>query len=138
MRASGNRAMNDAGSMTPLAVYRRLLTYVTPHWRVFAGAVLAMGLFSLTEVGFLTLVRPLIDGSVVRAVRQDLFDHMLLLPVAFYERQRTGQLIARLTYNAEQVSAAVSSAMTSAIKGSLTTIGIIGYMFWLNWRLTLF
>jgi subfamily B ATP-binding cassette protein MsbA len=46
-------------------VYRRLLTYVTPHWRVFALAVVGMAIFSATQVGFTALLKPLMDESLV-------------------------------------------------------------------------
>ncbi|MEW6728722.1 MAG: lipid A export permease/ATP-binding protein MsbA [Pseudomonadota bacterium] len=45
--------------------YRRLLSYVRPHWRVFALAILGMIAASLTDVAFAALMKPLLDGSFV-------------------------------------------------------------------------
>lgn len=45
--------------------YRRLLSYVRPHWRIFALAILGMIAASLTDVAFAALMKPLLDGSFV-------------------------------------------------------------------------
>lgn len=47
-------------------VYRRLLTYALPHWRVFLLAVLGMVLFSATDVAVARLMKPLVDGTFVQ------------------------------------------------------------------------
>ncbi len=47
------------------AIYRRLLGYAAPHWRMFAGAVVAMTLYAATDTGFAALMRPMLDGSFV-------------------------------------------------------------------------
>jgi len=45
--------------------YRRLLSYVLPHWRVFLIALIGMAAFSATEVGFPMLMKPLVDDSLI-------------------------------------------------------------------------
>lgn len=47
------------------AVYRRLLRYGLPHWRVFALALLGMVVFAATDVTFVRLIKPLIDSIFV-------------------------------------------------------------------------
>ncbi|MCI0749556.1 MAG: ATP-binding cassette domain-containing protein, partial [Nevskiales bacterium] len=47
------------------AVYRRLLRYSVPHWRVFLVAVFGMVLFAAVDVTFIRLIQPLTDGSFV-------------------------------------------------------------------------
>jgi subfamily B ATP-binding cassette protein MsbA len=49
----------------PLTVYRRLLRFTAPHWRVFVLATIGMGASAATEVGFMSLMKPLLDGSFV-------------------------------------------------------------------------
>lgn len=48
------------------AVYRRLLGYAAPHWKVLVGAVLGMGLYGATDAGFAALMKPMLDGSFVQ------------------------------------------------------------------------
>lgn len=49
----------------PLTVYKRLLRYSLPHWPVFLAATLGMAAAAGTEVGFMSLMKPLLDGSFV-------------------------------------------------------------------------
>jgi len=48
------------------------------------------------------------------------------------------QLLSRLTYNIEMVAEAATSAVTFIIRDTLTVVGLLAYLFYLNWRLTLF
>ncbi|MGQ0619629.1 MAG: lipid A export permease/ATP-binding protein MsbA [Panacagrimonas sp.] len=50
----------------PLTVYKRLLRFTAPHWRVFILATLGMAAAAATEVGFMSLMKPLLDGSFVK------------------------------------------------------------------------
>jgi len=45
--------------------YRRLLTYVVPHWKMFLLAIVGMMAFSATEAGFPLLMKPLVDDSLI-------------------------------------------------------------------------
>jgi len=47
------------------AIYRRLVGYALPYWKVFLLAVLGMVIYSLTEGGFTKLIEPMVDGSFV-------------------------------------------------------------------------
>ncbi|HUS25714.1 MAG TPA: lipid A export permease/ATP-binding protein MsbA [Candidatus Binatia bacterium] len=79
-----------------------------------------------------------IARRVVVNLRGELFNRLLLLPVRFFDRQSAGQLISRLTYNVEQVSQAVTQVPTTLVRDSLTTMGMLAYMAWVNWRLAVF
>src|SRR5688500_2611022 len=56
---------SDAELTSNWAVYRRLLRYSAPHWKVFLVAVLGMVLFAAVDTAFIRLVQPLLDGSFV-------------------------------------------------------------------------
>jgi ATP-binding cassette, subfamily B, bacterial MsbA len=75
---------------------------------------------------------------VVKDVRGQLFDRLLQLPVRYYDRVSSSQLIARLTYHVEQLADAASTVLTGVLKDTLTIVFYIGLMTWLNWKLTLF
>ncbi len=47
-------------------VYRRLLGYAAPYWKVFVVAALGMGVYGATDAGFAALMKPMLDGSFVR------------------------------------------------------------------------
>jgi len=48
-----------------LQVYRRLLGYVFPHWRIFLVAIISMALFAVSQAGFPAILKPLTDESLV-------------------------------------------------------------------------
>lgn len=74
---------------------------------------------------------------VVHYLRKDLFDQLMVLPSEYYHKNSSSELLARLTYNVEQVTGAATDALKIAIREGLTVIGLFGYMLYLNWKLTL-
>jgi subfamily B ATP-binding cassette protein MsbA len=73
----------------------------------------------------------------VKQVRNEMFEHMLRAPVSYFDRSSSGQLISKLTYNVEQIADASTQGLTTLIRDSLTLIGLLGWMFYLNWIMTL-
>jgi subfamily B ATP-binding cassette protein MsbA len=76
--------------------------------------------------------------NVIRDLRRLMFDHLLQLPASFYDRQSKGRLSAKLIYDVEQVAAASTGAITVLIRDTLTILGLLGWMIYLSWKLTLF
>jgi ATP-binding cassette, subfamily B, bacterial MsbA len=60
------------------------------------------------------------------------------LPVAYFDRNPSGMLLSKLTYNTEQVANATTDSITVFIRDSLTILGLVGYLLYMNPRLTLF
>ncbi len=79
-----------------------------------------------------------VGRQVIKGLRRDVFLHYLRLPTAYLDRQQSGHLLSKLTYNIEQVADAATGASISLISDVLTIIGLAGYLFYLNWRLALF
>jgi ATP-binding cassette, subfamily B, bacterial MsbA len=79
-----------------------------------------------------------VGRRVIKAIRGDLFRHYLALPTRYYDREGTGHLLSRLTYNVEQVAEAVTKSITSLIRDTLTIVVLISIMVYLNWKLSLF
>jgi ATP-binding cassette, subfamily B, bacterial MsbA len=74
--------------------------------------------------------------KVVVDLRKHMFATLVRLPTAFYDTNTTGNLISKFTYNVQQVTGAATSAMTVLVKDSLAVLGLLGFMFYLNWQLT--
>src|SRR5437762_11858421 len=74
---------------------------------------------------------------VVFDLRRQMIDRLLSLPTPYYDSQSSGRLISKFTFDAYQLAAATSSAITTAIRSALTIAGSLGLLFWLNWQLTL-
>lgn len=158
-------------------VYRRLLGYSLPHWKIFAVSVFAMVFFAATDTAFAALMKPMLDGSfvdrnpdtirfiplaiiglflirgvtgflseygmtwvgrrVINNLRHEMFQQMLRLPTTFYDKTSSGQLISKLTYDVEQVAHASTTALTVMVRDTLTLIGLMAWMLYLNWMLAL-
>ena len=74
---------------------------------------------------------------VVFDLRRQMIDRLLSLPTPYYDAQSSGRLISKFTFDAYQLAAATSSAITTAVRSALTIAGSLGLLFWLNWQLTL-
>ncbi len=106
-------------------------------WEIPLGVVL---LFLLRGIGdYVANYYPSWVGrQVVKGLRRDVFAHYLRLPTAYLDRQQSGHLLSKLTNNIELVAGAATNAAISLIGDSLTLAGLLGYLFYLNWRLALF
>ena len=106
-------------------------------WAIPLGAV---GLFLLRGIGdYVSNYFPgWVGRQVIKSMRGELFAHYLRLPVRYYEQAATGDLLSRLTLNIERVAEATTNSVTVLIRDTLTIIGLIGMLFWYNWRLAAF
>ena len=78
-----------------------------------------------------------IGRSVVEAFRRDAFQRLMQLPISFFDANSAGIIVSKLTYDTEQMSRACTNVILTAVRDSLTLIGIIAYMLYIDWRLTL-
>ncbi|WP_286822948.1 MULTISPECIES: lipid A export permease/ATP-binding protein MsbA [unclassified Idiomarina] len=75
--------------------------------------------------------------KVVTKMRQQLFDHMMKLPVGFHDQHSTGDLISKITYDTQQVAEASSRAILVLVKEGAFVVGLLGLMFYQSWQLSL-
>jgi len=106
---------------------------------VWLVPVTLVGLFVARGVGdFLQTYCPgWVGRRIVKTLRGQIFDRYLHLPVSFFDRQASGMLLSKLTYNTEQVANATTDSITVFIRDTMTIMGLIGYLLYLNWKLTL-
>lgn len=78
-----------------------------------------------------------IGNRIIMDVRNQLYDHLLTLDMSFFHGQRTGLLISRITHDVSQMQAAVSNVLGQLLGSSLTIVGLIGLLFYLDWKLAL-
>ncbi|HXF65250.1 MAG TPA: lipid A export permease/ATP-binding protein MsbA [Burkholderiales bacterium] len=94
---------------------------------IVRGLALFLANYSVTWVG----------NRVVMDLRAQMFARLLTLPAAYYDDRASGSLISRLTYDVQQVMAAATSVLTVLFKDALAIVGLLAWMLWLNWKLTL-
>ena len=78
-----------------------------------------------------------VTNRIVLDLRIAMFDRVLRLPTRYYDDQSTGALMSRVTYDVANVTGAATSALTTLVRDSLTLIGLLAWLFYLNWQLTL-
>ncbi len=79
-----------------------------------------------------------VSTRVVLDLRRQMFDRLLSLPTRYYDHQSTGNVISKLTYDVTQVTDAATESLTVLIKDSVTVLGLLAFVFWLDWKLSLF
>ncbi len=94
---------------------------------VVRGGAEYVGAFSINWVG----------NRLVMDLRGVMFDKLLTLPASHYDDQASGNLISKLTYDVTQVTAAATSVLTVIFRDTVALIGLLAWMLYLNWKLTL-
>ncbi|KJG03432.1 lipid A ABC transporter ATP-binding protein/permease MsbA [Photobacterium angustum] len=77
-----------------------------------------------------------VSGNVVMNLRRQLFQHFMKMPVSFFDKESSGALLSRITYDSEQVASATSSALVSIVREGASIIGLMALMFWNSWQLS--
>ena len=93
---------------------------------LYSASQLAQGLLSAR-----------LSQSIVKRMRQDLFDKIIDLPLNYLDTHASGDLISRMTNDIENVSTTVSQSLPSLFSGALTIAGTVAVMLWYCWQLTL-
>ncbi len=78
-----------------------------------------------------------VSNNLVHNLRRELFDRLLTLPSAFYDRHAMGHLVAKVTFHVAQVTGAATDAVRVIIREGFTVLGYISYLLFLSWKLTL-
>lgn len=93
---------------------------------IFRGLFHFVGNYCLAWVG----------NHVVTDLKQHLFEHIMAMPVAFHDKESTGGLISKLTFDTEQVLNSVSKSILVIVQQSAFVLGLIGLMFYISWQLS--
>jgi len=108
-----------------------------PRMALLLGAMLVTGWIA-SWLRYLQLVR--LSGLAMRSVqrlREWVFGHVLRLPMSFFDRAITGQLISRVTNDTEAVKTLYIQVLFVILDSSIVLVGTMAAMAWLDWRLML-
>lgn len=134
-------ALLEAGA--PLLGKVFIDSYLLPHrldWSAIAGLLAGSLLLGLAAAAlrYRQLVR--LAGVAMRAVlrlRERVYGHVMRLPMAFFDKAITGQLVSRVTNDTESVKALYVQALFVILNSSIVVLGALAAMAWLDWRLML-
>ncbi|KZN30888.1 ATP-binding protein [Pseudoalteromonas luteoviolacea S2607] len=95
--------------------------------------VMGRGIFNYMSSYCLSYV----GSQVVRKLRQQLYEHMLFMPVSFHDKHSNGELVSKITFDTEQVQQAVTRALQVAIREGAFVVFLLWGMFAISWKLSL-
>ena len=77
-----------------------------------------------------------VSRKIVEDLRFDAFKKLMVLPITYFDSNASGNIVSKLTYETEQLSFIATKVALESIRESLTIIGIVSYMIYLDWVLT--
>ena len=106
---------------------------------IFWSPILLIVLFTIRGImNFISAVAfEWVAGKVVLDLRRMMFERLLTMGAPFFDSHPTGSLISMVTYNVNQVTMAATRVLTTLVKDSIIIVGLLAYMLYLNWMLTL-
>ena len=103
----------------------------------FAAAIIGIfvvrGIFTFTSSWCLSWVA----NKVVLDLRAAMFGRLVRLPAKFFDDQSSGTLLSKVAYDVSGVTAAATIVLTVLVKDTIVIAGLLAWLFWLNWKLTL-
>ena len=105
-------------------------------------SLLPFGLFAIFIIRsfgiFLTIYfMAKVGRSLVYRLREMMFKNLLDLPVSFYDKTSSGDIMSRISHNVELLSSVAARSLIILIRDTLTIVGLLVWMFYLSWELTL-
>ena len=79
-----------------------------------------------------------VSNFLVHSLRTDILSKYLHLPSDFFNRAMSGHLVSVVTFNVQQVTEAGTRAIKTLLQQGSLVLGLLGYLFYVNWKLTLF
>jgi subfamily B ATP-binding cassette protein MsbA len=78
-----------------------------------------------------------VASKLVLDLRRAMFAKLLVLPTSYFAGEPSAALISRFSYNVHQVSPIITTSLITLVKDSLTVLGLLGYMLYLDWQMSL-
>lgn len=156
--------------------YKRLLSYVRPHWVILLASFFGYAIYAATQAGaaqlagylgetvvnpephrviivsiapfFIALAQGLgqfmgsysmtwVAQEIVYRLRNEVFGRVLRLPQAEYNNNASGRIMSKIIFDAQQVTSAGTDAIIVMLREGLTVIGLLAFLLYQNWKLTL-
>lgn len=103
---------------------------------IAGGAILLYFLKGVFNYGQKYLISGL-SQHVIVDLRKDLYQHLQKLSLSFFERQRTGDLMSRITNDVNVIQNSLTQGLANLVLQPLMIIGIVGFLLYIDWKLAL-
>lgn len=127
--------------VTAPSLLSRAIDCITVHSFESLPRILALMLAVYVGASLCTMAQEILSAHlsqrIVKGLRGELFSKVIHLPVSYLDGHSHGDLISRMTNDAENISGVVSQSLSSLFSGVLTLVGTLAIMLWYSWQLTL-
>lgn len=100
---------------------------------LFVALFAVRGLAAYTSGGALHWVA----NRVIMELRYEMFQRLLHMPSRYYDQNSAGSIVSKFSYDVMQIREASTNAITVLVRDLLAIIGLLAYMFYVNWKLSL-
>ena len=100
---------------------------------MLVGLIICRGIGGFLGNYFLSRV----SCNIVHTLRCEIFNHYTLLPTVYFDRHNSGYMISRITHNVGEVTRATTDSLRTIIREGLTAIGLLAYLVYTDWLLSL-
>ncbi|EFM98576.1 Lipid A export ATP-binding/permease protein msbA [Actinobacillus pleuropneumoniae serovar 11 str. 56153] len=77
-----------------------------------------------------------VSGNVVMTLRRNIFQHLMYMPVSYFDKNPTGRLLSRVTYDTEMVATSSSHALVTIVREGAYLISLFVVMIYTSWQLS--
>ncbi len=78
-----------------------------------------------------------VSNRVITDLRSAMFARLVILPASYFQRQSSSVPMTKISYDVNGVASAATTAITVLIRDSMVVVGLLGWLLYLNWKLTL-
>jgi ATP-binding cassette, subfamily B, bacterial AbcA/BmrA len=130
--------LETAASLVVPLFTKRLVDMVSGSGVETGVIVLLIGTFIIQTLtgGFSFYFLTYIGEKVVAGIRRKLWNHILHLPVSFFDDNQSGETLSRITQDTNTIKTVITNHLVTFISGIISIIGSIIILFMLDWRMT--
>ncbi len=78
-----------------------------------------------------------VSNRVITDLRSEMFERLVTLPASYFQSQSSSVPMTKISYDVNGVASAATGAITVLIRDSLVVVGLLGWLLYLNWQLTM-
>jgi ATP-binding cassette, subfamily B, bacterial MsbA len=106
------------------------------YWLVPLAVI---GIFAIrgTSTFVSTYMMTWVSTNVLNELRRQMFSRLLDVPVGYYAQHSVGRVINSIMFEVQQISEMVTKVFTAILRASLTVLGLLAWLLYLNWKLTM-
>ncbi|TVZ85306.1 ATP-binding cassette subfamily B protein AbcA/BmrA [Aeribacillus composti] len=99
--------------------------------------LIAVFILQSTTSGFSYYLMSYIGEYIVAKIRSKLWNHVLYLPIPYFDRHESGELMSRITQDTYTVKSLVTEHLANFVSGIVTVLGAVAILIIIDWKMTL-